>query len=364
MFDINFFKKSKGIKKKIIASQGLLEASKVYATFERLRNKRPYVFNIETTNACNMRCLMCPRPALMKRPIQHMDMDLFAKIVRQITPHSNADLKEFWNFIQQEYGIRLEDTNENSFYFYRVARYLILHGYGEPLLDPHIIERVALCTAHHIPTYFSCVPANIDIAKVTQIMKARLNVIKFSLPSLDDESQKKIQGQRSNFTESYRNICGVLEAKSKDPSITTEIVVTMVQLSDDKDFMRTANRFMDLWKDKPVYAYIKSQDNRWFYEKDPKLVCRSHYESQYCEYPWTSMTIMVDGSVVPCTQDYNAEMAFGNANSKPLEDIWNSQAYDEFRKRHIYGNFPKRYKCVSRCDQKLVFKRMEAKSHG
>ena len=29
--------------------------------------------------------------------------------------------------------------------------------------------------------------------------------------------------------------------------------------------------FMNFWKDKDVYAYVKSQDNRWLFEQDKKL---------------------------------------------------------------------------------------------
>ena len=30
-------------------------------------------------------------------------------------------------------------------------------------------------------------------------------------------------------------------------------------------------QFIEYWKDKNVYAYVKSQDNRWLYESDENL---------------------------------------------------------------------------------------------
>ena len=57
--------------------------------------------------------------------------------------------------------------------------------------------------------------------------------------------------------------------------------------------------FIEFWKNKDVYAYIKSQDNRWLYESDENLKKnKSHYADQYCEYPWISTTVMADGNVV------------------------------------------------------------------
>lgn len=353
MFDICFFQSSNKIKKEIL-DKNTFDATRVYDAFEGFRSKHPFVFNIETTNVCNMKCIMCPRPALMKRPVKHMDMSLFEKVIKQINPHKHKSLDNFWRFIANEYATKLCDRNENAFYFYTVSKSLTLHGYGEPPLDPYIAERIRLCAKRNIPTYFSCVPANIDIEKVIEMMRAGLGVIKFAMDALDDKTEKRIRGPKSDFTDSYKKICDLIEIKSKDPSIKTEIAITMLELSKDESNVAMFKDFMRLWNSKPVYAYVKSQDNRWFHEEDPGLIYKPHYASQYCEFPWTSMTVMADGSVVPCTQDYNCEMTLGNANAQSLEEIWNSEAYDNFRKWHIYGNFPEGYKCPSRCDLKMV----------
>lgn len=360
MFNIDFFKSCHGLKKDIMNGR-LADGETIYRTIDKLRSRIPFVFNIETTNACNMKCVMCPRTRLMKRPVRHMDMKLFEKIIDQIKPHKKEDLKNFWNFIVKSYGITPEERSENAFYFYTVSRMVILHGYGEPLLDPYIKERVRLCSSRNIPTYFSCVPANIDVEKVTELMRSGLGVIKFAIDALEDEGQKKVRGERNDFTKSYEKILKLLEIKRVYSEIKTSIVVTMLEMSRDEKSKTMYNDFMDLWKDKDVFAYIKSQDNRWLYEEEPGLECKAHYESQYCEYPWTSLSIMAEGNVVPCTQDYNCEMVMGDANRESLEEIWNSTAYENFRKWHITGDFPKHYKCVARCDQKKVFNKVK---HG
>ncbi|OGQ46294.1 MAG: hypothetical protein A3H42_04545 [Deltaproteobacteria bacterium RIFCSPLOWO2_02_FULL_46_8] len=354
MYDVHFFKNSEALKKKIISSGPRPNRDEIYKQFESLRSQRPYVFNIETTNVCNMACHMCPRPTLMTRKLKHMEMELFEKIIHQITPHGEESLKDFWNYIVDEYGVHSNDRNENAFYFYTVSRCVTLHGYGEPPLDPFLIERIKLCRAHNIPTYFSCVPANINVGKFVEMMKAGAGVIKFAMDALDDENSRKIRGDKNNFNEAYEKILQLLQAKAEDPSIKTTIVLTMIALSESDEAKKTHRDFLEIWRDKDVFAYVKSQDNRWHHEEDLDLVNKSHYETQYCEYPWTSTSIMVDGSVVPCTQDYNNEMVFGNANHQSLEEIWNNKAYDDFRKWHILGNFPSGHKCAERCDQKLL----------
>lgn len=363
MFDIDFFKNCNALKKNIVAADTALTAKSLHNYFERIRSQEPFVFNIETTNVCNMECVMCPRPKLMKRPIRHMDMPLFEKIISQIKPHPRIKLNRFWDFARSEYSVREASRDENAFYFYTVSKSLTLHGFGEPLLDPHMTERIGLCSKNNIPTYFSCVPANINVEKVIGMMKAGLGTIKFSLDALDDESQRKIRGNNCNFTQAYKKICEVVKIKAKDPSIKTKVVVAMLELSQSKNSKDLFKRFMNLWRDLPVFAYIKSQDNRWFHEEDSSVECKSHYESQYCEFPWLSLTVMADGTVVPCSQDYNCEMVMGDANRQTLKEIWNSKSYGNFRKWHINGKFPKNYKCSSRCDIKLVCDRIEGRKN-
>ena len=68
MYDINFFQKSNNLKDKITHS--LLtkkDCADISAEFEIIRSKKPKIYNIETTNYCNMKCVMCPRTIFMER---------------------------------------------------------------------------------------------------------------------------------------------------------------------------------------------------------------------------------------------------------------------------------------------------------
>ena len=129
----------------------------------------------------------------------------------------------------------------------------------------------------------------------------------------------------------------------------------MIAINNDEQDKKMHQNFMNFWKDKDVFAYVKSQDNRWLFEQDKKLENKSHYAKQYCEYPWTSSTIMAEGNVVPCTQISNNEIVLGNVNKNSLKEIWNGKNYQDLRKMHITGNFPKGHKCLEKCDQVKLF---------
>lgn len=294
----------------------------------------------------------------MTRDIQWIEDDIFEKTLDQITPHSEENLQEFWDYIKNTYGITFDQRHENAFYFYVVSRCVILHGYGEPLVDKNIVKRVQACTDRGIPTYFSCVPANLSVKRAEKVMDAGLSVLKCSMDGLDDEQQQSVRGRLNNFEKSLQTMLDVIEMKEKK-GYKTLIVPTMIALSADDEAKEMHQRFIEMWKGHDVFAYVKSQDNRWYFEGDEGLENNSHYEEQYCEYPWTSLTVMADGSVVPCTQDYNCELAQGNVKDNSLKEIWNGENYENLRKWHVSGQFPKGHKCNERCDQKKLFQRLK-----
>ena len=53
MYDINFFMKSYPIRKRLESGEKISQ-EKVLELFEDFRSKDPVIYNIETTNACNM----------------------------------------------------------------------------------------------------------------------------------------------------------------------------------------------------------------------------------------------------------------------------------------------------------------------
>jgi len=359
MFDINFYKKSYPIKRDI--TQGKLTLSEV-KTIEReldtLRNKVPTIFNIETTNYCNMKCVFCARTIYMKRKNIWIDDNLFEKMLDNVYVHKNDNLNDFWEWVEKDAKFDPKEVSENGFYFSVVSRCLILHGYGEPFLDKYLIKRLEACKKKKIPTYFSCTPATMTVEKAVKAMEAGLTVLKFSLDAMDDDNIKSIRGRKANYDESIEKILKLLEIK-KERGFKTMLVPCMIAIDNDEKSKNMHQKFLDFWKDKDVFAYIKSQDNRWLFEQNKKLENKSHYAQQYCEFPWTSATVMAEGNVVPCTQISNNEIVLGNVNKKSLEDIWNGEEYQKLRQMHITGNFPKGHKCIEKCDQVKLFEHLQ-----
>lgn len=347
MFDINFYMKVYELKKSIMEGMAY-EKEYVVNKFEEFRSKEPVIYNIETTNACNMRCEMCPRTTMMTRSVDTMSYDVFKRIAEQIRPFSEEELRVWTDFVEEKYGIKYDDMSENHYFLHVIPKVLVLHGYGDPLLDKDMPARVNLLTQMKIPSYFSCNPANIDIKKTEEMFYNGLGYVKYSIESTDDEKHKEVRGQASNFTDAYDKICRVLDIKSKNNYKTT-IVITMLNLNktwQEEEY----NKLKKAFEGKDVYIYLKSQDQQWYQEAKHKT--NSIHWTEFCQFPWSSMTIKSNGESVECVEDFNNEIILGDAKSQTLFDIWNGEKYKEFRRNHF--DLRHDIKCTKQCDMKLI----------
>ena len=347
MFDINFFMKASELEDKL-ASENLMDIKDFFEELESFRNVDPVVYNIETTNACNMRCKMCPRTTRMARPVETMDRDTFFRIAGQIKPFTENLWSEWERYVAKRYRISRDMMSENHFFLYIIPKVIQLHGYGDPLMDENLSVYVKHLTARGIPTYFSCNPANIDVAKTVQMFENGLDYIKYSIESVEDENHKKIRGSASNFSESYKKILKLLEFKEREGFETT-VIITMLDLN-RADQIEEFGKLRDAFKGLDVYIYLKSEDQQW-YRRDFHGTKSIHW-SAFCKHPWMSMTLKSNGEAVMCMEDYNNEIILGNAVRDDLKTIWNSEKYAKFRKDHL--NLTAGIKCTEQCDMKLV----------
>jgi radical SAM protein with 4Fe4S-binding SPASM domain len=321
--------------------------------FERCRSDEPVIFNIETTNACNMRCKMCPRTTMMTRKIETLDMDTFERIVSQVKPHSQQQWAAWQSFAEGKYGVDREGMGENHFFLHILPKVLILHGFGDPLLDRKMPERIKKLSEEGFETYFSCNPVNIDVEKNVEMFRNGLGYVKYSIDSVDDFVQKEIRGRASDFTQGYEKILRLLEEKDKR-NYQTKIVITMIALEQAKG-QEEFEKLKAAFEGTDVYIYLKSLDQQWYLDEQEQM--NSIHWLEFCQFPWSSMTIKSNGEVAMCGQDYNNEIIFGDAKEESLYDIWNGQKYAEFREHHV--RVEPKLRCTERCDMNMVGQLMQ-----
>ncbi len=348
MLDIAFYMKFDSVLDKLKAGE-ISDRQELFNELEKIRSNEPVIYNIETTNRCNMRCEMCPRTTMMTRPMEDIDEKTFRRVVEQIKPHTQELWTEWKQYCENKYEIaETDEPSENHFFLYIISKVIQLHGYGDPLLDPHMADYVQILTDHGFPTYFSCNPANINLEATYRMMEAGLSYIKYSIESVDDEEYKKIRGRAANFTSSFQDILKVLEYKHQH-GLQTTIVITMLNLN-RKNQQEEFEKLMKAFEGLDVYIYLKSEDCQW-YRKDYHQTHSIHW-SEPCKHPWMTMTIKSNGEATMCMEDFNNEIVFGDVNKQSLKEIWEGKPYEKFRWQHI--DVAEGIKCNHQCDMKLI----------
>tara|TARA_R110002074_G_scaffold36545_4_gene99448 strand:- start:193 stop:1467 length:1275 start_codon:yes stop_codon:yes gene_type:complete len=365
MYDINFYMKSHKLVEKIKNGEKITK-EKAHELFESYRSKEPIIYNIETTNACNMRCKMCPRTTRMDRKITSLKEEFYGSLLKQIKPHSEDLWREWESFCTETYGIAPDaPPSENHFFLHIIPRVIQLHGYGDPLLDKNLGAAIKALTEHGFESYFSCNPANIDVSKTVEMMAAGLTYLKYSFESTDDVKFKDIRGNAANFTEAYAKTLQIMALKKKH-GFKTRIIITMIDVGHDEEQQREFMNLKKVFEKANVYIYLKSEDQQW-YRKDETLVnyladknriapeqekdfygTNAIHWLEYCKHPWMSMTIKSDGEVHMCMEDYNNEIFLGDTRGASLYDIWNGELYTNFRRDHFELN--PCIKCTKECD--------------
>jgi radical SAM protein with 4Fe4S-binding SPASM domain len=285
---------------------------------------------------------------MMTRPIETISKDTFKKVIDQLRPWSASEWDAWEKFVTKNYKIDKDDVSENHFFLYVIPKVIVLHGYGDPLLDKNIPDYVKMMTDKGLLSYFSCNPANINLERTIETFENGLDYIKYSIESVDDLRHKEVRGERSNFTESYEKILKLLDVKAKR-NLNTTIVITMINLNkpwQQEEFEKVKEAF----KDMDVYVYLKSQDQQWY--EDNKNTTQSIHWIEFCQFPWSSMTIKSNGESVECVEDFNNEIILGDANTQTLKEIWNGEKYKRFRLDHF--DLTPGIKCTEQCDMQLV----------
>jgi len=248
---------------------------------------------IETTTHCNARCVFCYYPHL-KRPKGTMSMDLFKKIIDEI--------------------VDLRQITEMSF-----------QGLGEPLIDSHIVSRVAY--AHKkLPWMYMSMFTNgslLTLGTAKMLNKAGLSRLYVSLNSNDTDQREQIMGLKDYETVS--KTCREILDANLDMKVNVKAVVAT-----------------DFFAGEPVREF----ERRWVIG-DIRECGRNHVhlegnwgghlwkartvKNEGCQRALSQIMILWDGRVVLCCFDCEGENVFGDLNHQTIKEIYSNPIWVKYR---------------------------------
>ncbi len=277
----------------------------------------PFYLQIEPTNMCNLSCPLCPRGMeLLNRKPMHMRYENFKDIV--------DNLKEYLLLLK-------------------------LFDKGEPFLNPELPEMIQYASERGITTVTSTnAHFLLDDDYVSRILKSGLSAIIVSIDSLKKDIYEKYR-IGGNFNKVILGLKNLIKLK-KDLKSNTLINLRMlankyneIEIKDMIKFSRSVG--VDIFSVKNLNPSCGSSDfDEDFIPTNPKYR-RYKYkkntferiqENSYCDKIWYTCEIHSNGDLVPCCEDFNGELKFGNVYEKPLSEIWNSKTTLDLRKRLFF----------------------------
>jgi len=263
----------------------------------------PEGVSIEITNACNLRCIICPHRKL-KRKVGFMDMTTYKKIV-------NSCVK---------YGI--DNLGVGS-------------SFGESTLDPSLVDKVAYAKRRglgFVGISSNCTVLSAALSK--KLIEARLDHLHASIDAATPETFEKMRppGRLEVVEANLRNFIKIRNSmKLKKP-------IVEVAFEKAKENMHEVEAFKRKWKGVADKIYIGFVHN-WggLVDTQPLEFHGGTARRQPCPMIWISMVVLWDGRVPLCCLDCEGEVILGSIEEATIKGIWHSKKLQRIRRAHLDG---------------------------
>lgn len=293
----------------------LIRTPLIYYPYFRYHSPWPSVVLIENTNCCNAQCVMCPRDTLTRKR-GFMEFTLFEKIMNELAGASRKPVVH-------------------------------LHGFGEPLLDALLPEKIKLAKTCGIKHTYIVTNASLLFPETSRkIINAGLDRMKISFYGTDEDSYRATMG-RLDFKTTIENIKAFVRIRKELNKRTPKLILQYIPQEENG---AKTEEFQSLWRfilDKNAgdCLNISSLDNfgggKSYNVVGKKIV-------SVCFYPWSALSVLWDGRAVICCIDYNGVQGVGDLNFQSIMEIWNGPELSAIRRNFgklDYSGFPTCLRC-------------------
>lgn len=271
----------------------------------------PWIVQLQTINACQASCTMCPYPVFKDVfPRGRMDDALLDKLLAEVA--AQPLVRTFIPMLQ-----------------------------NEPLLDKRLFRRLAEVKAQsggRIGTELVTNGALLTDEVIAQIRESRLDILDISLDALSRDAYRSIR-KGLDFDTVLAGVERAVSANLPD----TNIFVRLVKLRDNEHEVKAFARH---WRRRGVPVFVYTANNRVgtltdFDERHrlsavPLLHRIGRRASRaffgHCPMPFGSASILHNGDVLICTHDWARTEIVGNVREATLAEVWNGPRMREIRR--------------------------------
>ncbi len=301
----------------------------------------PVCLYLEVTNRCNLLCETCPRTFETLEPPADMSWELFTKIVDQVP---------------------------------NIAR-VVMHGVGEPMLVKNLPEMIRYLKARGTYVLFNTNGTLLQQKRFQELIDTGLDELRVSLDAADRESYAKVRG-KDFFNRIVRDVGKFVAYQKQVGATTPRVSLWLTGLKETIEqlpaFVRVAAQMgitevhlQRLVFDEKGYGMASAAQSLFESAQgiemeaiaaaqavaaglgvtldasgatEPGLSLKQQDDRAWatCRRPWSLMYFTAHGRALPCciapfsVRGYS-NYTLGDATQQDLREIWNSDAYRDFR---------------------------------
>ena len=300
----------------------------------------PATLYVETTNRCDSLCQTCIRTFQTLGPPKDLTLDELTRIVDQLP---------------------------------RLQR-VLLHGIGEPLLNPQLFEMIAYLKGRGITVVFNSDAIGLTDKKRRALIQSGLDEIRVSMDAATPETYRAIRGVPM-FHRVAENVTALVELQRElgvsTPLVSLWFTAMKDNLQELPDFIRLAGKLgaaeVNVQRliyygqgmavqEQSLYGTLTALEAQMLQEaarlcQERGIVLKASGDTTPeasltpearerpwagCQRPWSLSYVTANGNVLPCcispwtAKDYPG-LILGNAFRESFAEIWNGERYQQFR---------------------------------
>jgi radical SAM protein with 4Fe4S-binding SPASM domain len=255
----------------------------------------PTHLDIELSDACNLRCIMCIQGIEDGvKGAGHMDTAFAKRMIDQGAARGLKSIKVNWR-------------GESA--LHRDLAEIIRYAKFKGILDVQLNTNGIPYTAE----------------RIREIILAGLDRVIVSMDGATKETYERIR-VRASYEKLRENVILFWKIRNELGRVKPFIRIQMVRM---KENAHEVDQFFEMWKPYVDDIRISDVSNRG--QGDVSVGDQAPIARAVCPQPWQRMIIARDGRVLPCCSDWHMEWVIGDAKKQDLTEIWHGKAMNELR---------------------------------
>ncbi len=270
----------------------------------------PHQILMETTSACQLRCIMCAREAALEKgtlKVGHMEEWLAMKMIEEVATVSPKTRLWFCYF-------------------------------GEPTLSKEVWRRIRIAKDKGVETTVINSNGNMLIPKICdQLIESGLDEIYVGIDAATSDTYSKVR-VRGHYDTVMNNMHYLLKHKKENLRVT-------VQYGVYKENEHEVEMFKKYWADYDVQIFIRPKLTWLGYLSEHNPTHENRYP---CPWILDTLPVYYNGLVAYCSADWDNRLPVGDLKKQSIAEVWQT-SYRKWQNRQLKGKFDQLPRFCQQC---------------